>query len=409
MAENRIYPDISSDALRERVQRACQWLIERAQIKTRQLVDVANTHGFHYDDWRGAMRGEYRAATRQWDVFCPIWHTGQAVKALVMAYRVLGDQGLLDAARMGGEFILNQQVCDPEDSDYGFIAAFEDHGDKANTSAILECLDGLFHLADATGEERWQDAAIHVLRWVYLKAYLPEEGLFRDLYDPATCDFVPWTPRRSAQRPQAPGRPLLDDGVFLKGSKRADDVTLATPFWETAARLLREEEPAGNWVHFSPANAISGNIHPRHAFWWGMPMIDAWRESGESRYLDCARRSAQWYARAQRHDGGLIRNTYLDFNTDSFGHETSGIACAAILWQRLMNATGEDGYDGPVRLALDFCQKVQFTDPLDDNLRGAVLSKVLPPDGTDRSPYHLRDLGTIFFVQAACLWLGQQE
>ena len=34
-------------------------------------------------------------------------------------------------------------------------------------------------------------------------------------------------------------------------------------------------------------------------------------------------------------------------------------------------------------------------------LRGAILEKVLPPDGTDRSPYHIRDLGTIFFVIAA--------
>ena len=37
----------------------------------------------------------------------------------------------------------------------------------------------------------------------------------------------------------------------------------------------------------------------------------------------------------------------------------------------------------------------------DPNLKGAILEKVLPPDGTDRLPYHLRDLGTTFFVQAA--------
>jgi hypothetical protein len=29
------------------------------------------------------------------------------------------------------------------------------------------------------------------------------------------------------------------------------------------------------------------------------------------------------------------------------------------------------------------------------------LERVNPPNGSDRLPYHLRDLGTIFFVQAA--------
>jgi hypothetical protein len=49
--------------------------------------------------------------------------------------------------------------------------------------------------------------------------------------------------------------------------------------------------------------------------------------------------------------------------------------------------------------------KMQFTNPEDPNLKGAILEKILPPDGTDRSPYYIRDLGTIFFIQAAALYL----
>ncbi|NLS79666.1 MAG: hypothetical protein GXY76_20655 [Chloroflexi bacterium] len=406
MTGARTFPEIDRALLADRLRLACSWLTDRAQIREQQPADIANSHGFRYADWRGSMRGEYSAAKAQWDVFCPIWHTGQAVKALVLAHRVLGDAGLLEAAKAGGAFILRQQVHDPADPDHGFIAAFEDYGDKANTSAILECLDGLFYLADETRDQTWEEAAIRALRWVLRKAYLPGEGLFRDLYDPAARAFAPWRPRHSNDRPDVPGRPLLDDGVFLTGARRAGDKGLETPFWETARRLLVEQDPPGNWIHFAPCNAITGNIHPRHAFWWGMPLIRAWQESGDATFLECARQSAQWYVRAQRHDGGLIRNTYLDFNTDSFGHETSGIACAAILWQRLKAAAGDDAFDGPTRLALDFGMRVQFTHPADENLRGAILSKVLPPDGSDRSPYHLRDLGTTFFVQAASLWLG---
>ena len=57
------------------------------------------------------------------------------------------------------------------------------------------------------------------------------------------------------------------------------------------------------------------------------------------------------------------------------------------------------------RTALKHCLRMQFTNPTDPNLRGAVLEKVLPPDGTDRLPYRVRDLGTIFFCQAAALAL----
>ena len=48
---------------------------------------------------------------------------------------------------------------------------------------------------------------------------------------------------------------------------------------------------------------------------------------------------------------------------------------------------------------------MQFTRAGDPALNGAILEKVLPPDGSDASPYHVRDLGTIFFLQAAALWL----
>lgn len=37
--------------------------------------------------------------------------------------------------------------------------------------------------------------------------------------------------------------------------------------------------------------------------------------------------------------------------------------------------------------------------------KATILGKIMPPDGTDRSPYYIRDLGTIFFIQAASLYM----
>ena len=71
-------------------------------------------------------------------------------------------------------------------------------------------------------------------------------------------------------------------------------------------------------------------IHPRQAYWWGRPMIDAYRASRDPRYFACARRAGEWYQNAMRLDGGLFRGTRRDFKTDSFSHATSGVACAVL-------------------------------------------------------------------------------
>lgn len=46
-----------------------------------------------------------------------------------------------------------------------------------------------------------------------------------------------------------------------------------------------------------------------------------------------------------------------------------------------------------------------MVDPRDEYLKGTILERVLAPDGTDRNPYYIRDLGSIFFVQACANFL----
>src|SRR5690606_13778269 len=138
---------------------------------------------------------------------------------------------------------------------------------------------------------------------------------------------------------------------------------------------------------------------------WGLPLIDTYHRTGREVFLDTAVASGEFCLDAMRPDGGYFRGTYTDFRTDSFGHATSGSACAAILFMRLFEETGESRWFCAATKALRFCVQVQFRKTADPNLQGAVLEKVLPPDGTDRSPYRLRDLGTIFFVQAGVQYL----
>lgn len=399
---DQIFDSLFLARLRAGVAAACSWLIDVSLVTTEQPGEECDAGGIVYADWRGAVRGEYSASKRQWGFFCPYWHTAQALKALLQATPYCPELECGINAMAG--FLMRNRITAPADPDFGLPLAFEDAPHSVNTSAILESLDALFLLADKTGETRYEQAALDALHWIGQKAYCEGRGLFRNSYDPVLRRFVIV---QGYQRipPERHPRPLLDDAVFLKGYQRSGQESFRKIFYETAETLLATEEPSGNWISYPPCDREAGRIHPRHAYWWGMPMLDAWLASGDERYRDCALRSAHWYSKALRRDGGFLRGTYVDFDTDSFGHATSGSACAAIFLLRVAQACREPGYLLQIRRALEYCLDLQFTAPNDGNLRGAILEKVLPPDGTDRSPYYLRDLGTIFFIQAATLCL----
>lgn len=385
-------------AMRAAMTEGCRWLAERAMFDGDELPAEQNPSGYDYPTWRGAVR-EYDARTGRWSVFGPLWHTGQAVKALVLAHEVLGEPWLLEAARRGGAFLLAGRISDPTDPDHGVILACEnDDASISATSCMLESLDGLIHLARATGEDHYWDAVLDCLRWAQRRLFLPDQGLFLDDFD---------MQRRQARIApntrlhEVPGRPLLEDAVYLQAYQRTGDEAFRAVFFTVAERLLAEEGPPGNWIAFPPCDQVAGLIHPRHGYWWGRPMLAAWQASGDDRYLACARRVGHWYRRAQRLDGGLFRVTRRDFATTTTGTVTSGAMCAACLWGDLIRLGHGKPFRDPWQRAMRFAHAMQLTNPSNPALRGAVIESIEPPDGTDRPPFHVRDLATIFFVQAA--------
>ena len=383
------------EKLQDSLDLALEWLSGAAVVRNNEPVGE-NGRAVGYTVWNGAVRGEYFSGDKSWESFCPVWHTGQAVKALVMASALPGRENLLDTACECAGFILAQQIN--SGADEGLILAFEDHCDKVNTSAILEALDGLFMLSDRTGEKKYEECALKALQWVSTHAWQQDMGKFFDLYQVPEGKFV-------FGISGSQNRPLLDDAVFLKGWKRNGDESFRRIALATAETLLQDEEPAGNWIKYIPCSVKNNSLHPRHAYWWGMPMLELFHENGDRRYYELFCRAAEWYKKALRRDGGLFRGTYADFNTDSFGHAASGSACAAIMLEKYYGITGDETVLPLISSAENFCMQMQFTAPEDPSLRGAILEKVMAPDGSDRIPFLVRDLGSIFFIQAAVLTL----
>jgi hypothetical protein len=391
------------DGLKEAMELACHWLTDICQIKAEPENPGERPYDHPHKRWTGAFR-EYRAADREWVLFAPIWHTGQTVKALVMADGILDDAALMASARLGVEFIRANRITSGDDA--GLILSHEGSPfEIVRTPGMLECADGLIHFAEATGEEEWWDVVIQSLGWILRKAHVPGEGMLRNIYNPSAKQFESYAITTDPNG----GKPTLDDGIFMKAFLKTGDPRYRDVAVEIADRLLREEHPPGNWIHFGPSSVERGSEHPRHAYWYGLPMLDMYHITHDQIYLKQAIRSGEWYLNAMRHDGGLFRGTYIDGKTDSFGLAASGSACAAIFWTRLYEELGDERAIPAIRLALDFLMMMQLRAPDDPNLRGAIIEKILPPDGTDRSLLLIRDLGTIFFVQAAAQLLSRNS
>ena len=128
-------------------------------------------------------------------------------------------------------------------------------------------------------------------------------------------------------------------------------------------------------------------------------------ETGNKTYLGVATRSAEWYKRAQRSDGGMFRTTDASFQTTTFGQVTSGSACAAILWIELFQVTKDPALLPDIQKALAFVGESLVTNATDENMRGGVIEDSVDPGKCDASPYHLRDIAASFYMQALSMLL----
>ncbi len=399
---------VKKEKLKQRIKLALDWLSEIAQKKDEKINKATelNILKAQHQYWKGAIRSEYLVAEKKWNFYAPIWHSGQALKSLVLGSQLdfinNDDKNkYLNSAEEIANFTFNNQIWDEKNPDHGLILAYEDIPGKITTSGILEAAHGFFLLSEITNNNLYKNKILGALNFCAEKLYIKGKGLFHDSYDVKNREIADPYQRSGSE----PGRPLNDDSMFLKAYKLTKDERYKIIFWEVIDKLIKEENPPGNWVKYFPCVEYKGDIHPRHAFWWGRPFIRAYNETKEKKYLEIAKRAGEWYKKAIRRDGGLFRRTYTDFNTDSFGHATSGAACAVILWLELKEITGTKEYNSLIRNSISYCMKMQFINPLDNNLLGCILEKVLPPNGTDRNPYFIRDLGTIFFIQAAVEYL----
>lgn len=373
---------------------AADWLILRAQIRGPEQT-FENPERYPHADFAGAMRTEYDTTTKVWSINGPVFHTGQAVRALLVAYRRTGDARYRDSALLGGEFLLRERIGEPGHPQFGLLKSLEQNDDEINVQVTIEAMAGLLDLFELTGDARYLDLARNSAEILVDGAYLPDQRLMLDHYSLKKRAFF-----RDPDN-EFPGRAMLDDAVLVRLSKLTGEERFQDVFLAMAGRIFDAEGPSGTWLHFPPWKPSAGRIHNRKSWWWGWPLLSAYDVSGEQRFLDGAIRAADWYLRTQNLDGGLYYTPRPDERHNSFGLCTSVVAVAAIFWADLLNRTGDQRYLDPIRRANGFLLAAQFGQNVPDpDARGALFESPKPPDGSLAPGFRVRDIAPIFAIRA---------
>jgi len=382
------------DACLAALVRASDWIVDSAQIRGDDQR-FENPEKYPHGSFLGAMRTEYDTSSRLWTINGPVFHSGQAIRALMTSYRRSGDERFKDSAVLAGDFLMRERIEEPGHPQFGLLKSLEQNDDEINVQVTVEALSGLIDLFEATGEARYLDAVIASFDILIRDAYLPGERLMLDHYSLAGQCFI------GDNDNALPGRAMLDDAVLARLSVITGDARYREAFLAMADRLLEVEGPSGTWIQFPPWKPEAGRIHNRKTWWWGWPLLAAFDLSGDQRYLDGAIRAGDWYLRTQNLDGGLYYTPRPDERHNSFGLCTSVVAVATIFWADLYRRTARERYLDPIRRAVGFLLAAQFRDDVQDpNVRGALFESPKAPNGTLAPGYLVRDIAAIFAIRA---------
>ncbi len=371
------------------IERGASWIINIAQVRDKS------------DPMFGAIRNCYNTKTKEWRFYEPFWHTGQAVRALVAAYKITKRKEFLDGAFLGASYMESLQFNDPNDRElYGLIRAHDKPDmNTCGMSTMTDGFEGLFDLYEETGDKRWLNIVRKAADWIIEHTWIEAEGLIYDYYDFKKREIV------KTGLPGVPGgslnlyvRPNNEGATFGYLYKLTGEEKYKTVFKKLSDRLAKDQNYAGVWPDYTPNNKL-GSMHVRFNIWYAMSLIYASNLLNDHIYLDAARKTGEWYVKIQDLNGAIYY-TRLDGKHGSYAVSGSASAFAGLLWLELYKKIPDPRYLEAINLSLDFLLYTQYSDDFEDpNLRGAYFESWGMIEHSGFSYYTFRDLATVFAVQ----------
>lgn len=353
----------------------------------------------------GRGRIEYDIISGDWNDYETHWHTAQTLYGLLAAYEVIGDERYLQSAIMAGDWWISTEYQPPHPF-AGLVAAA--HGDKLgpliNMTTITDGTNAIFELSRTTGDPKYAETAVRSGEWLLANAYIPEEGLFYNIFDPR--DGKIWKDKS----PHHPGvgpdeikvtqvaRPNSEGYLFADMCAFTEIQLYCDVFLDVADKKIERQYDNGLWMDFEPNDPDTGNVHPRFNVWLAEAQMKAWEMTGDKKYLESALATGRAMAGFQKADGTIYYRNFADGRTVRQDATGSAVAFSGILWLQL-KAAGYDEFNANIDSAARWLVANQFSpDHPDPNLRGAILNtRTKRRDG--RFAIYQRDIGTSFALR----------
>lgn len=327
-------------------------------------------------DENGKSRCDYNVIEGKWYDYEPPWHTGQLIYGLLEAYQITKNPKYLAAAKKAGDWWISLEINDHPKLK-GMVRAV--HGDDVEYIVFATVTDGtagLFKLYDITGETKYAQIPTQAGEWMLKNMYVRDKGVFYDSVEPTTGEVMkensPFWPDKKQQELYDVSRPNNEGSLFKDMYEFTNDEKYKQVFIELCESLVEKQGEQGLWMDFTPNHKEEGAFHPRFNLWYAESLLEGYDLTGDKRYLDAAKKTAQFYTKFQKKDGTIYYKNYLNGKSNRNSHCGSAVSFAGIIWLRLIQYGVGDEFKINVERSLDWVLKNRFSkDHPDKNLAGA--------------------------------------
>lgn len=331
-------------------------------------------------DVEGKSRCDYNILESKWYPYEVPWHTGQAVNALLAAYKVTGNKHYLDVAKRGGDYWIRMEIKDNPKLK-GMVKAI--HGDVLGQdylvfATVSDGSPGIYELSRVTKDPTYAKVATNAARWMMANMYYPEKGVCYDLIDAGTGEVLkensPFWKEKKEQDLFDVARPNTEGSLFKDAYEFSGDTAFRAAFINLCNSLVEKQGPDSVWMRFTPNSPEAHSFHPRFSLWYAESLIEAYKLTGNKKYLEAAAGTARVFAKAQTEEGTIYYDNYTNGRAPDKGSATgSAVALAGIVWIAL-SEYGHKEFDQHIEKSVAWIIKNRYAqDHADPNLRGAVL------------------------------------
>ena len=379
-----------------------------SQVK-KEDVEKAINETAHYVadvilDKDGKSRCDYNVMEGKWYPYEVPWHTGQAINALLAAYKETGNNAYLDAAKRAGDWWASLEFKDSGPPALkGMLDAI--HGDVLGDdflvfATVSDGTPGIYELSRVTKDPKYAEVATSAASWMLKNMYYPEKGVCYDNIDAKTGEvlkeYSPFWKGKKNQKLYDVSRPNTEGYLFKDAYEFSHEEKFKKAFINLCNSLIEKQGPEGVWMEFMPNFAAVHSFHPRFSLWYAESLIEAFKLTSDKKYLESAAKTARVFAKAQFDNGTIFYDNYTNGRAPDRGSSTgSAVAFAGIVWIEL-SKEGYHEFDSSIEKSVKWIIRNRYAfDHPDPNLRGAVL-ETRTRFKKDKVWLTNRDIGTSF-------------